>query len=48
MIPVFGGKVVERVSRSLVKQSTALSYFTPYFSVNTSIAISAADRVGAP
>jgi hypothetical protein len=36
------------VSRSLVRQATALSYLAPYLSANASIAASAAARVGAP
>ena len=41
-------KKASGVSRFFVKQTTALSYLAPYLSANTSIAISAAARVGAP
>ena len=50
VVPVLGGKVeeVSSLSRSLVRQATALSYLAPYLSANASIAASAAARVGAP
>ena len=50
MIPVFGGEVEEGEQRfrSFVRQATAFSCLAPYLSANTSIAASAAARVGAP
>lgn len=49
MIPVFGGEVVERQYRlAILRQAVdRLVVLHADFSVNTSIAISAADRVGA-
>jgi hypothetical protein len=41
-------KKASSASRSFVRQATAVSYLAPYLSANTSIAASAAARVGAP
>ena len=50
MVPVLGGKVEEgeQSFRSFVRQATAFSYLGSYLPANTSIAASAAARVGAP